>query len=130
MAEQDDRSFETMHLQNQLGITAQVQRSADSSELMRRANSAVRDIGAFIQKDALAETLKESVYCGSFASHIYMFPALGQVVFISQTDCLGETGEQAASDAFQELKREALRQLEGDLMTKFGRQRRRRRSGL
>lgn len=125
-----DRSFETINSQNELGITAGVSRSDEKGQLMGRANNAVRDIGAFIQTDAMPDHLKGAIYCGSFASHIYMFPTLGQVVFVSQTDCLGETNEKLASDAYQELKREALRQLEGDLMTKYGRKRRRRRSGL
>lgn len=108
--------------EDELGITAKVNRHTETGEPIIRANRALGDIGNFIKEDTGVMALKECDYVGSTAVHIFLAPALGQYVFVSQTSPLARTPEITA-DA-------ALRQLRGDVMESFGRRRQQKRSGV
>ena len=117
----DENDNAKKHFNNQLGITAHVRRSTEGgTEEAFRANRALNDIGDFVH--ANTATVQGLEYAGSAAVHIYFAPALGQMVFITQTEPLRETNELMAGAAFTQLKK--------DLMTRYGHKATKVRSGF
>jgi len=114
--EWDENKFKTS-----MGINAHVSRNDNTGETARRTNRALNDIGDFIQGENTG-ALRECQYLGSMAVHIYLAPALNQLVCVSQTQPLRDTPMMLANSA--------IRQLEGDVLEHFGKKRPRKRSGI
>jgi len=104
-------------LETEFGQRATVTREELSSELNTRANQTIRSVG-----EALNPSPNGLQYLGSAAVHVYQSPVLGQVMFVSQTGCIGHTPEALASKAVHDLK--------GSLMEQYGKKRRVLRSGF
>jgi hypothetical protein len=117
----DTHEFKKKIFDADIGHKAHVERGVHQGKLMGRANRALGDIASFIKEDCDVPQLKEAIYLGSAAVHIYMLPTLQQAMFVSQVDPLGTTHEFTAA--------EALRQLRGDTQEYFGRKRQVKRSG-
>lgn len=99
--------FEKKKFDNQIGITAKIDRFEEGGETMARANRALNDIGDFIHAEI--PQLKGLEYCGSMSVHIYKAPMLGQAVYVTQTQPLLQCEEILAGPASTQLKKDAMR---------------------
>lgn len=117
----DTHEFKKKIFDADIGHKAYVDRGNHQGPQMAKANRALGDLAAFIKEDCGVPQLKDAVYLGSAAVHIYMLPHMRQALFISQTDPLAQTHEFTAS--------EGMRQLREDCKQFFGRKRTVKRSG-
>lgn len=120
-AEATGKEWDETKFKVSMGINANVTREGNVGETAKRANRALNEIGAFIQGENTG-ALRGLEYCGSIAVHIYLAPALNQLVCVSQVQPLNQTPMMLANSA--------IRQLEGDTMEYFGRKRPKKRSGI
>lgn len=109
-----------MKVRDGVGIFANVARDKEQTEASTRANRALNDIGDFIHKNA--EGLSGLEYQGSAAVHIFLAPALGEMVFVTQVQPLLQTPERIAGPAFTQLQK--------DMMKAYGRKTTKLRSGF
>jgi len=107
---QDDlqKKWDDLKMRDQIGITADVTRKKEvddvaGGEAIKRANRALNDIGDFVH--ASLPALKGLEYQGSAAVHIFLAPALNEVVYISQTQPLLDCAERLAGPAFTDLQK-------------------------
>ncbi len=112
--------WDDLKFNDQIGIFADVTREKPADEAANRANRALNDIGDFIHDNNV--TLAQLEYQGSAAVHIYLAPSLGQVLYVTQVQPLLNSAERLAGPAFTQLQR--------DMMSAYGREVTKLRSGF
>jgi hypothetical protein len=98
----DMHDIQKQQLTSEIGSLAHVRREQVTSEESKTANRELRAIGD------LLKPVKNNEYLGSSAVHIYKLEALDEVIFVSQTQPLGETPEVLGAKAFDDLKNRAM----------------------
>jgi hypothetical protein len=110
MSAEDDKDLRTkwddLKMRDQIGIFCDVERDKKGGDAIKRANRALNDIGDFIHEEV--PQVKELEYLGSAAVHIFLARGMQQVVYISQTQPLGETPERVAGPAFTDLQKSMM----------------------
>lgn len=109
--------FKKQNFETEIGQKAKVEQTKVDNELSAHANSALRQIGEFINP----QVGDELEYMGSAAVHIYQSRKLKHMVFQAQAP-LGYTPETTASIAMEPLK--------GEMMNYYGRLKPTKRSGF
>ncbi len=94
---------------------AKIERHESKGEEQARANSALREIGTYIQTESSeAPILKNATYLGSAAVHVYQSAIMGTMFFISQVDPMTTGVPEWTAD-------KALIDLRKHMMTGYGR---------
>lgn len=123
MGKEEDRALSEAKkkiFDRDIGQKARVERLTGQGDSVLFANEALRRGADFLKEGQ--PSLRDAEYQGSCAVHIFRFPSLQEIVFVSQTGAIGTVPEVTASAAFEALR--------GDLMEQYGRARKTKRSGF
>lgn len=87
---------------------AKIDRHVSHGDAQRKANRALEDLAGFIQHDSSeAPILKNAIYMGSAAVHVYTLPGIQETFFVCQTAPMrARASEVLASDATTDLRRQ------------------------
>lgn len=115
-----DKTAKQQTFESELGTKAHIKRhTIGEAPTVTRFSEELKEIGRKIKDEE--GSLKDAVYLGSAAVHYYVYPALEQGAFVSQTP---------VAEVPEPLLQPGISDLRNELMRKFGRNPQRKRSGF
>lgn len=118
----DLSDFDKKKFDDDIYLNAIIDRNMERGPEIARANRALVDLASYIQLDCGMPQLKDGLYLGSAALHLYLYPTINELAHVCQVSTLGDTHERLASLGFEELKKK--------MQEHYGRKPIKRRSGF
>lgn len=105
---EEPTKFEKLLHETEMGQRIGVERTEGEAEASKAAAGALLEIGEYVQDNH--PSLKPLKFIGSAAVHYYQAEALGEVVFVTQTNTLCGMNEMTASNGMSELMKSMMKQ--------------------